>query len=209
MSARMARQVCALCILLFSAGCVSRQLELTTLRTLDTLPDLTYQQVMNNLAAIAATPGRLPSLAVVGQGSVQVTGAGSIALGGARRIAVPTFTTQLNTTGTLSLGTVTSPDKIRQMQAVYQRAIASRVQGLPSHQWIQFGHYRTVPSGAAHTGRRGDLAVWVMPDGVAGLSELTLEILDIATREDSPAPHRAARRNFQVPATGPVFTPGG
>ena len=72
---------------------------------------------------------------------------------------------------------------------------------------------------ATHAGRHGDVAVWVMPEGIAGLSELTLEILDIATREDAaPAfsSHRESvhrpsipRRNFQVPATGPVFTPGG
>ena len=58
-----------------------------------------------------------------------------------------------------------------------------------------------------------------MPEGVAGLSELTLAILDIATREDDvSAPESSGtrerrgvvpRRNFQLPATGPVFTPGG
>ena len=124
---------------------------------------------------------------------------------------IPSFTAVLNTTGTLSLGTVTSPEKLREMQAVYRRAVSLKVQQHPSYQWLQFGHYRTVPSGAAHTGRHGDLAVWVMPDGVAGLSELTLEILDIATREDRPGPaaRTVGRRNFQVPATGPVFTPGG
>ena len=60
--------------------------------------------------------------------------------------------------------------------------------------------------------------MWVMPEEIAGLSELTLAILDVATRQDdSPGsdtskagPHRGLvpRRNFQVPASGPVFTPG-
>jgi hypothetical protein len=197
-------------VLLLGAGCVSRQLEQTTLRTLDTLPDLTYQQVINNLAAVAAVPGRLPSLAVVGEGSVQVTGNGSATLGLIATRLVPGFTGSINTTGVLSLGTVTDPTKLREMQAVYQHAVAARVQGLPSHQWIRWGHYRTVPSTAAHVGRRGDLAVWVMPEDVGGLTELTLEILDIATREDSPAlPHHTGRRNFQAPPRGAVFTPGG
>jgi hypothetical protein len=214
MRARMAR-LSVLLIPLLTAGCVHHQLELTTLRTLNTLPDLTYQQVIDNLAAIAANPGRLPSLAVVGQGSVQVTGNGGLTLGGTKLSVIPSFTTALNTTGTLSLGTVTSPEKLREMRAVYQRAVSLKVQQHPSYQWLQFGHYRTVPADAAHTGRHGDLAVWVMPDGVAGLSELTLEILDIATREDRPmgvtgsASATHYRRNFQVPATGPVFTPGG
>ena len=206
-------RVCVLLILMLGSGCVSRQLELTTLRTLETLPDLTYQQVINNLAAVAAVPGRLPSLALVGEGAIQVTGTGNFGLTSLKNVWSPTLAAQLNTTGTLSLGTVTSPEKIRQMQAVYRRAIAAKVQGSPTHQWIRWGHYRTVPPTAAHVGRRGNLAVWVMPEEVDGLSELTLEILDIATREDAVAvpdsPHRTFRRNFQMPPRGPVFTPGG
>ena len=71
-------------------------------------------------------------------------------------------------------------------------------------------------------GRHGRVFAWVMPEGVAGLSGLSLSIMDIATREDAgPTPaskdpfrQQAAaptvpRRNFQVPPTGPLFTPGG
>jgi hypothetical protein len=61
-----------------------------------------------------------------------------------------------------------------------------------------------------------------MPEGVDGLSELTLAIMDIATREDSVVVHAAAkadappetvhhavpRRNFQIHPLGPVYTPG-
>ena len=42
--------------LVFASGCLHHQLELTTRRALNTLPDLHYQQVMDNLAAIAANP---------------------------------------------------------------------------------------------------------------------------------------------------------
>ena len=65
--------------------------------------------------------------------------------------------------------------------------------------------------------------MWVMPEGIAGLSELSLAIMDIATRDDtatapispkepfrqSTPPPAVPRRNFQIPPTGPVFTPGG
>ena len=56
-----------------SGGCLHHQLEFTARRTLNTLPDLQYQQVMDNLAATVSNPGRLPYLAVVGQGAIQVT----------------------------------------------------------------------------------------------------------------------------------------
>jgi hypothetical protein len=61
-----------------------------------------------------------------------------------------------------------------------------------------------------------------MPEGVHGLSELSLAIMDIATTEDDASlaaagdnsmrgksgPSGVPRRNFQVPPVGPVFTPG-
>ena len=46
-----------LLLLGFAAGCLHRQLEFTARRTLNTLPDLQYQQVMDNLAAIASESG--------------------------------------------------------------------------------------------------------------------------------------------------------
>jgi hypothetical protein len=215
--------ICSVLLLAFSPGCLNRQLELTTRRTLNTLPDLNYQQVIDNLAAVAANPGLLPYLAVAGQGSIQVTDNGSSTVG----LGIPSFSARSdglgisasrNVTGTWSLGTITSPDKIRDMQAVYRRAIAGAAQRNPAYLWLNVGVRGDVPQGASYTGRHGNLFAWVMPEGVAGFSELTLTILDIATREDDAPesdasklpPHRrdARRRNFQVPAAGPVFTPG-
>ncbi len=221
---RTGTRICSLLLLSLCMGCMSQQLELTTRRTLSTLPDLQYQQVIDNLATIAANPARLPYLAVVGQGSIQVTDNGTSTLGlsltsAARGSNAFSFGATRNITGTLSIGTITNPEKIRSMQAVYQRAVAGSAQREPAFRWLNFGTKRDVPSGASHSGRHGEVAAWVMPEGIAGLSELTLAILDIATREDVlPGPtsppealHRSPipRRNFQVPATGPVFTPGG
>ncbi len=216
--------ICCIAALAVSGGCLHRQLEFTAHRTLSRLPELQYQQVVDNLAAIAANPAHLPYLAVVGQGAIQVTDNGTSTLG----LTIPmtsakpyglTIGTTRNVTGTLSLGTVTSPDKIRAMQAVYQLAVAGSARQEPAHSWLKVGTKREVPHGARFSGQHGDVWVWVMPEDVAGLSELTLAILDIATREDAAdapgLPGRGARggavlrRNFQVPATGPVFTPGG
>jgi hypothetical protein len=159
----------------------------------------------------------------VGQGAIQVTdiGATTLALGN------PLKSSSLgglgmggsrNVTGTFSLGTITNPDKIREMQSLYQRTVALSRQRHPAYRWLNVGTKRDVPRGARHAGQHGEVSAWVMPEGVSGLSELTLAILDIATREDTAppsdppknGPHRGAvpRRNFQVPASGPVFTPG-
>jgi hypothetical protein len=215
--------VCSLLLLACSAGCLNHQLEFTTRRTLNTLPDLSYQQVIDNLAAAAGNPGVLPYLAVAGQGSVQVTDNRTSTFGLSFPLRPPAIDglglgAARNVTGTWSLGTITSPDKIRAMQALYQRAVAGSQRGDPAYRWLNLGGKRDVPSGACYAGRHGKTSVWVMPDGIAGLSELTLAILDIATREDE-APratssrddsHRGSvpRRNFQVPPSGPVFTPG-
>jgi hypothetical protein len=200
-------------VLASTGGCLHRQLEFTAHRTLSRLPELQYQQVVDNLAAVAANPAHLPYLAVVGQGAIQVTDNGTSTLG----LTIPMISskpyglnigTTRNVTGTLSLGTITSPDKIRAMQAVYQRAVAGSARREPEHLWLKVGTKREVPRGARYSGQHGDVWVWVM-----------LAILDIATREDDAdtgvVPDRGGRRggvprrNFQVPASGPVFTPGG
>lgn len=209
------------------SGCMSQQLRFTARRTVNALPDLQYQQVVDNLAKIASNPGFLPYLAVAGQGSVQVTdngnstlglnleskafGPGALSLGASR-----------NVTGTWSLGTITSPEKIRSMQAAYLRALRGSAEGDPVFGWLKIGHKSEVPRQASFVGRFEDAFVWVMPEGVFGLSELSLAIMEIATREDDarlaaagenivrgkPGLPGVPRRNFQVPPVGPVFTPG-
>jgi hypothetical protein len=206
-----------------AVGCLHRQLEFTARRTLNTLPDLHYQQVMDNLAAAASNPGRLPYLAVVGQGAIQVTDNSTATLGLSHPLNISApgglgLVGSRNVTGTWSLGTITSPEKIREMQSLYQHTVAFARQRHPAYLWLNVGAKRAVPRGARHEGHHGEVSAWVMPEGVSGLSELTLDILDIATREDkAPAsepakegPHQGIvpRRNFQVPASGPVFTPG-
>jgi hypothetical protein len=206
---------------------MNQELKIIARGTLGSLQDVHYQQVIDNLATTAANPGFLPYLAVVGQGSIQVTdnGNATLALGmSARPIAadILTFGASRNVTGTWSVGTITSPEKIRHMQALYHQAIRSVEERDPAYHWLKIGGRRDVPRGACFVGRHGRTFVWVMPEGVSGLSDLSLAIMDIATREDSassphgpkepfrqpPSPPAVPRRNFQIPATGPVFTPG-
>jgi hypothetical protein len=213
--------------LVLMPGCMNQQLRLTTRRTLNILPDLQYQQIVDNLAAIASNPGYLPYLAVAGHGSVQVTDIGNGTLGLNWSPSALTSTmlglgASRNVTGTWSLGTITSPEKIRSMQAVYERAILGASVGDDDYCWLNIGCKREVPRDAYYVGCHDATCVWVMPEGLSKLSDMTLTIIDIATREDAvpgrpdgedvPLPSMDSlvvpRRNFQVPATGPVYTPG-
>ncbi len=215
-------------MLLLASGCMHQQLQFIAGRTANTLPDLQYQQVMDNLAMIAANPGFLPYLAVAGQGSIQVTDSGTSSL--SLNLAPKTLTSGIfglgasrNITGTWSLGTITSPEKIRGMQTAYQQAVRGSARGDPAYVWLKIGCTKDVHKRASYVGHHGQVFVWVMPDGIAGLSDLTLAIMDIATRldmvphpaapsrgtlRDNAVPESVPRRNFQVSPSGPVFTPG-
>ena len=209
------------------SGCMTQQLRFTARRTVNALPDLQYQQVVDNLAKIASNPGFLPYLAVAGQGSVQVTDNGNSTLGlnmASKAFGPGTLSlgTSRNVTGTWSLGTITSPEKIRSMQTVYLRAVRGSAEGDAAYGWLKIGHKSDVPRHASFVGHFDTVYVWVTPEGVTGLSELSLAIMDIATREDTAGaadddpksrrgksePVSVPRRNFQVPPVGPVFTPG-
>jgi hypothetical protein len=223
------RERCLLWIFVvgLTSGCMNQQLRLTARQTMSILPDLHYQQVIDNLAAIASNPGVLPYLAIAGQGSVQVTDNGHSSLELDLKPSVLTSSVlgagaSRNVTGTWSLGTITSPEKIRGMQAVYERAILGSTEGDEAFAWLNIGCKRDVPRDACYVGRHDATRVWVMPQGMSKLSDLTLAIVDIATREDAePArpenggsprrsigPPPVPRRNFQVPQSGPVYTPG-
>jgi hypothetical protein len=228
MSLRVGSVFLAISGLGLSPGCMSQQLQFTARRTVNALPDLQYEQVIDNLAKIASNPGFLPYFAVAGEGSVQVTDNGSSTLvanipAAALGLGNPILGASRNVTGTWSLGTITSPEKIRSMQAVYLRALRGCAACDPAYGWLKIGGAGDVPKQVSYVGRFEDVFVWVMPEGITGLSDLTLAIMDVATSADSGAaqgaeggsqrglagPPGVSRRNFQVPPVGPVFTPGG
>jgi hypothetical protein len=233
MAPRMGRRLGRACVFWvivvvgMASGCMEQPLRLATRRTAKTLPDLQYQQVIDNLATIASNPGFLPYLAIAGAGTIQVTDNRNSSLGLSltpKELSsqILSFGSSRTVTGTWSLGTITSPEKIRSMRTVYQHAVRGSVQGDPACDWLKIGCRRDVPKQACYIGSHGHVFVWIMPEGIGGLSELTLAIMDVATREDAVivpvgvkevvppvAGSRAVpRRNFQIHPLGPVYTPG-
>jgi hypothetical protein len=57
--------------------------------------------------------------------------------------------------------------------------VADRLARLPKG-WLHVGKLKDVPTNACYRAHRGDTWVWVMPDGMEGLSDFTLILQDIA-----------------------------
>jgi hypothetical protein len=58
--------------------------------------------------------------------------------------------------------------------------VADRLARLPVG-WLHVGCHKDVPAGCCYKAHCGDTWVWVMPDGMVGLSDFTLVLQDIAT----------------------------
>src|SRR5208283_1085864 len=66
----------ALCAI--APGCAHRRLEINTVKQAQTVVDLEYQQVLNNLAMFSLNPAALPSLATLKTGATQVGDTGTL-----------------------------------------------------------------------------------------------------------------------------------
>jgi hypothetical protein len=78
--------------------------------------------------------------------------------------------------------------------------VAERIARMPQG-WLHVGQLKDVPLSACYKGHCGDVWVWVMPDGMEGLSEFTLVLHDIATLDLSAvyAPPPLVTLTKQVP----------
>jgi len=202
--------VFAVSALLACSGCTHRQLLSSTARQADTLTDLQYRQVLDNLAHFHEHPAVLPHFAVVGAGGTSVNDSGganaelvwdprtlieeSLGIEAAREVEEQ-----------WTLAPVTDPDKLRAIRCAFQLVAMGAATDLECDelltaflgddygQWIQRGWYcvgrkKDVPCDACHVGRCGDTYVWVAPGGLEGLSRLTLVTLNIATLNPNPPP---------------------
>lgn len=63
--------------------------------------------------------------------------------------------------------------------------------------WFQVGHRKDVPKCACHVGHYCDTYVWVMPDGLEGLTRFTMTVIDLATGKPH-APTKTVVRTFKA-----------
>jgi hypothetical protein len=126
-----------LALTVLAAGCRTHlSLRDNTLLTTETLTDLNYQQVLDNLARFVANPSTMPSLAIVNAGTVNVADQKSISANGTY---APTLTQGMqfgaglpilsllfnpsasrNLTENWSLAPVTDVDNLRRIRCAFQ-----------------------------------------------------------------------------------------
>jgi hypothetical protein len=173
------------------------------------LPDIYYNQVLNNIAAFVANPGALPHFAYAGAGTTQVQRtAGSGSTIGSTGTAAAFFFSNLSFTPNASQviseswSTVPSvePDELYLMRCVYQRTVGTcsaeceetlfqffgpNHVGLPAMRpgWYCVGSKHDVPKHAAYVGRYDDTYVWVNTERVDYLTRLAIAMVDVATAD--------------------------
>jgi hypothetical protein len=223
----MRKWLLAALLLSCTSGCTNFALERRTVNQAMSVTDLRYQEVLNNLAALSANPGTLPSFSLIGSGAVNVSDMAKLDSMTVWQGAIRGFTSEAGTlTASRSpdqswtLDPVASQPQLEAMRcaclwvlcgppepasecmsllgpplrgetAGYHFDVADQLLRIPP-EWLHTGGRADVPACACYVGHCGCHYVWVTPEGVSGLSEFTLVLLDIATVDPT---------SLQIPAT--------
>jgi hypothetical protein len=213
------RTFCLLCVFTATTGCTHLQLNHSASKQAGSITDLQYRQVLDNLALFQDTPDALPHFAVVGTGGTSVNDRGEVAaelewnpftivreqlgLGVSREVAEQ-----------WTLAPVINPDKLRAIRCAFQLVASGTSSDREAdsllksflgdgyaewirREWYGIGRFKDVPKGACYVGRSGHRCVWVMPDGIDGLSRLTVAVLNIATLDSNPPPVLPTKTVYQ------------
>lgn len=143
--------------------------------------------------------------------------------------ALPILTLLLNPSGSRSVTEnwsmvpVTDIDNVRRMRCAFQWLVlhggqssdcfacedlikqfylgeADRMECLIPTGWYGVGCKKDVPREACHVGHYGDTYVWVLPDGVEGLTRFTMTVLELATGKPH-APMKTVVRTYKADGT--------
>jgi hypothetical protein len=209
-------------------GCTNLSLQRHTLAHIETIADLRYREVLENLALIDAVPASLPFYATIYTGTTRLSDQqmmtssavfgreavtkGSVLIGTMTRVQQGVLDTpmQRQVVSNWTLDPITGPEKLLAMRAACKWVLcgpdslddAERqiVKGWdpeahmpPGHyfdfekdlkklpcDWLGRGCLAQVPVHAAHVAHYHDRWVWVMPEGMEGLSAFSLIMSNIA-----------------------------
>ena len=202
------------------SGCAATQLKYSTGRTTNTLVDMQYSQVLDNLARFVDNPGTMPYYAIIGQGTVLVTDQGAVQ--DALTWVHHAFPLSIFSIGPFSrsvaeqwqMAPVTDPDKLKQIRCLFQQVSGQKFADCYDCQkqlkdvatddkcrelapcWFHVGGKWDVPRDALYVGRHGHTVVWVTDEGVDSLTRLSLAVQDIATSSGTPT------QNINLAITG-------
>jgi hypothetical protein len=212
-----------------NTGCTHVQLQRSTGLAESTLTDLQYKQVLDNVALFCKVPTAMPYFAVTSGGVVQVSDNGSLnyqfssnPLGAAHGVSNSFF--GLGSTRTVSeqwsLVPLHDPNKLQMLRCAYQVLVGYETapcndcekklkeffaeefgQGVVRG-WFHVGRKKDVPKCACYCGHYCDTYVWVMPEGVEGLTVFTLGVIDIATVQSHVPTGQVVRTYDGNPVTG-------
>lgn len=215
-------------LLLASSGCTHVQLRRSMLRQHKTLADIQCQQVLDNVARFVANSRSMPYFAYAATGSTQVVDSGSVSPTFTWTQLSQALGLTASRTLTESWGTVpiNNPDKLYAMRCAYQvlvngswdecdtcidrlaQMLGPRFKENPECYipmgWFSVGGKHDVPRHCVcYVSSYCDTYVWVMPEGMDGLTKFTMTILDIATLSSAVGVNMA-----QVPPVPNPLEPG-
>jgi hypothetical protein len=130
--------------------------------------------------------------------------------------------TSRNLTENWSLAPVTDIDNLRRIRCAFQLVVLGRETTdcdsclellrrfylgetdrmdcmLPTG-WFQTGCKKDVPKAACYVAHCGDTYVWVLPDGLEGLTRFTMTVIDLATGKPH-APMKTVQRTYKADGT--------
>ena len=120
------------------AGCTAHRLQINTIRQAQTVTDLEYQQILDNLAMFSLNPAALPSLVTLKTGASQVGDTGSAGFLGTSGLINGTvsngFFTTFGSSPTLT-GTRTIVDQWGSAPVTDDNNLLLSAQGLPMRRW--------------------------------------------------------------------------
>jgi hypothetical protein len=190
------------------SGCTHAQLRHSTNRTQETMSDLRYMHLLDNLAMMVRNPATVPNPVAINGGVVQISDNAAAATGftwnvlnmkGINQYALGPFSGSRTVSEQWSMSPLHNPEKLRLMRYAYQFLLDSElvyrddgVQKLRTFLgdeefataipkgWFCVGSKKDVPANARYCGRYHDVYVWVTDEGMDGLSRFYLTILRIA-----------------------------
>jgi hypothetical protein len=230
------RLLCILIALPGLAGCQTHaSLRKNSVKTTETLTDLNYQQVLNNVAQFTANPAAMPAVAVFNAGTVTVADQKTLnlntngvpTLNAAQQsgAGIPILSILINPsvsrtlTENWSMAPVTDIDNLRRIRCALQLLVLGgrettdcddcnkqlqrfylgemdRMECLIPLGWYCKGRKKDVPKDACYVAHYSDVYVWVMPNGLEGLTRFTMTVIDLATGKPH-APTKTVVKTFK------------
>jgi hypothetical protein len=127
-SAALAVALLAASALVGSSGCIANRLGQRAMKQAETLPELQYQQVLDNLARFADNPSALPSHVKISDGTTQITDSGNAGVAvdlGPPATTLPQLIGSRTVVVQWGMTPVIDASELRLMRIAYRRALGS------------------------------------------------------------------------------------